>query len=74
MAAGENGAHGPPVLLAAYNAGVGRVCRAGGVPPIAETRGYVRRALRLMRRLRPLAFAAPEAASPHDVEIARPTR
>jgi len=32
--------------LAAYNAGVGRVEQAGGVPPIAETQGYVMAILR----------------------------
>lgn len=40
----------PRLLLAAYNAGPGTVRRHGGVPPYAETRGYVRRGLALMRR------------------------
>jgi len=37
--------------LAAYNAGAGAVLRYGGVPPYAETRGYVRRVTALWHRL-----------------------
>jgi hypothetical protein len=39
-----------PVALAAYNAGEATVRRYGGVPPYRETRDYVARILRLVRR------------------------
>jgi soluble lytic murein transglycosylase-like protein len=38
------------LAVAAYNAGPGRVMRAGGVPRIAETRAYVTNVLGLARR------------------------
>ena len=42
----------PKLLLAAYNAGTGRVLHYKGVPPFRETKGYVARGLKYMASLR----------------------
>jgi soluble lytic murein transglycosylase-like protein len=42
----------PAHILAGYNAGPGNVQRYKGVPPFAETQGYVKRGLAYMRGLR----------------------
>lgn len=47
-------------MLAAYNAGAYRVIKAGGVPPISETQGYVK----TIRTLEKASPAPPPASSP----------
>lgn len=43
------------LTVAAYNAGEGEVMRAGGIPPIPETRDYVVKVTRFYKRYRTIA-------------------
>ena len=54
--------------LAAYNAGAGAVSRANGVPPFAETQGYVRRITDLYGRSNGGWFPVP------SIRVARDAR
>lgn len=48
------------LAAAAYNAGVGAVAHYGGVPPYAETRGYIDKVLALYARYRQAMGTGPE--------------
>ena len=65
------------VALAAYNAGVGNVLKAGGrVPPNRETPLFVQRVMARYAQLRPAtaAVAAPDPALPSELPEASPLR
>lgn len=62
----------PALAAAAYNAGPGRVARAGGVPNIGETRNYVSNFLRDIGRVRPSQPAAASATVPPTTQGTTP--
>jgi hypothetical protein len=53
--------HNPRLAVAAYNAGENAVKRHKGVPPYAETQGYVRKVLALKQTYKPKTAAKPVA-------------
>lgn len=56
-------ARDPVIVLAAYNAGEGAVRRHEGVPPYAETRGYVPKVLAAWQVARGLCLTPPQLIS-----------
>jgi len=53
----------PVMVLAAYNAGEGAVRKNGGVPPYAETRGYVPKVLAAFQVAKGLCMTPPQLAT-----------
>ena len=53
----------PVMVLAAYNAGEGAVQKNAGVPPYAETRGYVPKVLAAFQVAKGLCVTPPQLAS-----------
>ena len=63
------------LALAGYNAGEGAVEQHGGVPPYAETRGFVRKVLALYKgREQPVRFEVAVARHNGDMPAARVSR